>query len=133
MSEFVHLRVHSEYSLVDSVVRVNALVDKVRACDMSAVALTDLGNVSALVKFYRAAVGAGVKPIIGADVCVADAPGDSEPARLTLLCTDLRGYKNLSVLLTRSYSANPDRPFGPDWALRRAAWGARPGAARPRA
>ncbi|HEY7670808.1 MAG TPA: DNA polymerase III subunit alpha, partial [Gammaproteobacteria bacterium] len=107
MSGFVHLRVHSEYSLVDSVVRVDALVAKVRDCGMSAVALTDLGNVSALVKFYRAAVGAGVKPIIGADVWIADAPGDPAPARLTLLCTSLRGYKNLSQLLTRSHALKP--------------------------
>ena len=110
MSGFVHLRVHSEYSLVDSVVRVDALIDRVRSRGMSAVALTDLGNVSALVKFYRAAVGAGVKPIIGADLWVAAAPDDSDPARLTLLCTDLRGYRSLSLLLTNSYARNPGRP-----------------------
>jgi DNA polymerase-3 subunit alpha len=111
MSGFVHLRVHSEYSLVDSVVRVDALIDKVRGSDMSAVALTDLGNVSALVKFYRAAINAGVKPIIGADLGVAAGPDDSAPARLTLLCTDVRGYKNLSLLLTKSYAHNPGRPL----------------------
>ena len=107
MSGFVHLRVHSEYSLVDSVVRVDALVGKVRDRGMSAVALTDLSNVSALVKFYRAAVDAGVKPIVGADVWIAETPEDSEPARLTLLCANLEGYKNLSQLLTRSHSLTP--------------------------
>jgi DNA polymerase-3 subunit alpha len=110
MSGFVHLRVHSEYSLVDSVVRVDALVDKARDRGMSAVALTDLGNVSALVKFYRAAVDAGVKPIVGADVWIAETRDDSEPARLTLLCGNLQGYKNLSQLLTRSHALAPGRP-----------------------
>jgi DNA polymerase-3 subunit alpha len=109
MSGFVHLRVHSEYSLVDSVVRVDALVNKVRDCGMSAVALTDLGNVSALVKLYKAAAAAGVKPIIGADVWIADAPDDSAPARLTLLCTGVQGYKNLSQLLTRGHALKVGR------------------------
>jgi DNA polymerase-3 subunit alpha len=104
MSEFVHLRVHSEYSLVDSVVRVDALVDKVRNCGMSAVALTDRGNVSALVKLYRAGVRARVKPIIGAEIWIADAPDDAAPTRLSLLCMNLRGYKNLSRLLTQSHA-----------------------------
>ena len=111
MTEFVHLSVHSEYSLVDSVVRVEALVDKVRKGGMSAVALTDLGNVSALVKFYRAAVRAGVKPIIGAEIWIAAAPDDAAPTRLSLLCMGLRGYKNLSRLLTMSHALKAGRPL----------------------
>jgi DNA polymerase-3 subunit alpha len=105
----VHLRVHSEYSLVDSVVRVDALVNKVRDRGMSAVALTDLGNVSALVKFYKGASAAGIKPIIGADVWIADAPDDAAPSRMTLICMGLQGYKNLSQLLTRSHGLKAGR------------------------
>jgi DNA polymerase-3 subunit alpha len=67
---FVHLRVHSEYSLVDSVVRVGPLAARAAELSLPALALTDVGNVSAMVKFYRACVAAGVKPIIGADVLI---------------------------------------------------------------
>ena len=70
---FVHLRVHTEYSLVDSVVRVGPLIDAVERLGMPAVAVADLGNVSALVKFYKAAIGRGIKPIVGADVWTAPA------------------------------------------------------------
>ena len=64
---FVHLHVHTEYSLVDSTVRIPALMDKAAADGMPAVAMTDQNNLFGLVKFYRRALAAGVKPIIGAD------------------------------------------------------------------
>jgi DNA polymerase-3 subunit alpha len=102
MSGFVHLRIHTEYSLVDSVVRVDALVEAVAAAGMPACAVTDLGNVSALVKFYKAAVERGLKPIVGADVWVGDAPGEKEASRLTLLCQTRAGLTRLSELLTRA-------------------------------
>ncbi len=102
MTGFVHLRVHTEYSLVDSLVRVDALVDAVAEQRMPACAVTDQGNVSALVKFYKPALARGVKPIIGADLWVAESPTDKEPARLTLLCQNPQGFKRLSALLTRS-------------------------------
>jgi DNA polymerase-3 subunit alpha len=104
VSEFVHLQVHSEYSLLDSVVRVKPLVEQARKLGMDAVALTDLGSVSALVKFYRAALDCGVKPIIGADVRVAESRDDSEPTRLTLLCANRQGFGNLSRLLSQSHA-----------------------------
>ncbi len=100
---FVHLRVHSEFSLVDSVVRVEQLIDKVAGAGMPACAITDQGNVSAMVRFYKAAIGRGVKPIIGADVWVAETRDDREPSRLTLLCQSLAGFKHLSNLVTRSW------------------------------
>ncbi len=102
MTGFVHLRVHTEYSLVDSLVRVDALVDALAEKGMPAGAITDQGGVSAFVRFYRAAVERGVKPIVGADLWIADALADREPSRLTLLCQSRIGFKRLSALLTRS-------------------------------
>jgi DNA polymerase-3 subunit alpha len=69
---FIHLRVHTEYSLVDSVVRVRPLMQAVAGLNMPAVALTDQSNLFAMVKFTRAAHGAGIKPIIGVDAWVSD-------------------------------------------------------------
>ena len=66
-SPFIHLHVHSEYSLYDSVVRVKPLIARARENNMPAVALTDMANLFAVVKFYRAAVAAGIKPVIGSD------------------------------------------------------------------
>jgi DNA polymerase-3 subunit alpha len=102
MLSFVHLRVHTEYSLVDSLLRVDELVDAVAERRMAACAITDQGNVSALVKFYKPALARGVKPIVGADVWIAESREDREPSRLTLLCQSQDGFKRLSSLLTRS-------------------------------
>jgi DNA polymerase III subunit alpha len=75
---FVHLRLHTEYSLVDSVVRVEELVDAVLAAEMPAVALTDQNNLFAMVKLYRATLERGIKPIIGVDLLVRE-PGERSP------------------------------------------------------
>jgi DNA polymerase-3 subunit alpha len=99
---FVHLHVHSEYSLVDSTVRIKALVDGCVAGDMPAVALTDENNLFALVKFYKRASAAGVKPIAGCDLWIS-APDDPRPWRLTVLCQDRDGYLNLSRLVSRAW------------------------------
>ncbi|MBT8136413.1 MAG: DNA polymerase III subunit alpha [Gammaproteobacteria bacterium] len=99
---FVHLRVHTEYSLVDSVVRVKPLMNAVAQADMPAVALTDESNLFAMVKFYRAAEARGIKPIIGADLWL-DLADERDPLRFTLLCQDRNGYANLLRLITRSY------------------------------
>src|SRR5580658_3933558 len=100
---FVHLRLHTEYSLIDSVVRVPALMQAVAAAGMPAVALTDQGNLFAMVKFYRAALEAGVQPIIGVDLMLRAADEKQGPARLTLLCQDLVGYRNLARLVSRAF------------------------------
>ena len=100
---FVHLRVHSEYSLADGIVRIGDLITAARDQGMPAVALTDLTNLFGAVKFYAAANAAGVKPIIGADVWLANATGSHKPHRSLLLCQNLEGYRNLSRLLTRAY------------------------------
>jgi DNA polymerase-3 subunit alpha len=100
---FVHLHLHTEYSLVDGTVRIKSLVEKARALGMPAIAVTDQHNLFALVKFYQAAEAAGIKPIIGADVLLR-APDDSEQvSRLVLLCQDRSGYLNLCQLLSRAY------------------------------
>src|ERR1700733_8999631 len=103
MAEFVHLRLHTEYSLIDSVVRVPELVDAVAAAGMHAVAVTDQNNLFAMVKFYRAALARGVKPIIGVDLLVREAGERQQPSRLTLLCQSQLGYGNITRLVTRAY------------------------------
>ncbi len=109
MQTFVHLRVHTEYSLADSVVTVPALADAVRDARMPAVAMTDDCNVFALVKFYRAAVARGIQPIVGADIWVTEDPDDRNPSRASVLCIDRPGFDNLSRLLTKaSRTAQPN-------------------------
>ncbi len=106
---FVHLHLHSEYSLVDGLIRVKALVKAARAAGMPAVAVTDQGNLFAMVKFYKAAMAAGVKPIIGVDAWVENPQDPNQPARMVLLCMDAGGYRNLSVLVSRAYLDNQRR------------------------
>jgi DNA polymerase-3 subunit alpha len=115
---FVHLHVHSEFSLYDSIVRIRELVAAAREQEMPAVALTDMANLFGVVKFYRAAIAAGIKPIVGADVWLEN-PGDHhKPWRLVLLCQDLTGYRNLSRLLSRAFvdGQHSGRPcISKDW------------------
>jgi len=98
---FVHLRLHSEFSLLDSVVRIKPLMAAVAAGDMPAVALTDQSNLFGLIRFYRAALAAGVKPIAGADLLV-DEEGEA-PTRITFLCQNNIGYRNLCGLVSQAY------------------------------
>ncbi len=103
MSQFVHLRLHTEYSLVDGIVRMPELMTAVAAAGMPAVALTDQSNLFAMVKFYKEALAAGVKPLIGVDAWIREAGERAPPARLVLLCQNLTGYRRLTQLVTRSY------------------------------
>ena len=88
---------------MDGIVRIDELIAAAVEQGMPAVALTDLANVFGMVKFYQAALAAGVKPVIGADLWVDQAADHSRPSRLVLLCQDLTGYRNLSELLTLAY------------------------------
>ncbi|MGY0632701.1 DNA polymerase III subunit alpha [Luteimonas sp. A478] len=98
---FVHLHLHSEYSLVDSTIRIPELVERCAALGQPAVAVTDRNNLFSLVEFHSRAEAAGVKPIAGADVMVASG---TEPAwPVTLLCRSREGYLNLSRLLSRGW------------------------------
>jgi len=102
-NQFVHLHLHSEYSLVDSLVRIKPLTKQVAEAGMPAVAITDQSNLFSMVKFYRAAIASGIKPIIGVDVWVANDTETDRPYRLILLCMNKTGYLNLSQLVSRSY------------------------------
>ena len=101
MSRFVHLRVHTEFSLVDSVVRIKPLMPAVRSGGMPAVALTDQSNMFALIKFYRAALANGIKPIVGVDARVVTDAEHASP--MVLLAQNATGYLNLTKLVSRSY------------------------------
>jgi len=102
-ARFIHLHLHTEYSLVDSIVRVKPLATAVAKAGMPACAVTDQGNLFAMVKFYRAAVVAGVKPIVGADLWLHNAASRTQPYRLTLLAQNLAGYHGLTRLISRGY------------------------------
>ena len=106
---FVHLRLHTEYSLVDGAVRVKPLMARLAEQHMPAVALTDQGNLFAMVKFYKAALGAGIKPVIGVDAWVNDADSQAQPSRMLLLCQNNDGYLNLSQLISKSYLEGQSR------------------------
>ncbi|GAB1261426.1 DNA polymerase III subunit alpha [Aurantivibrio plasticivorans] len=100
--QFIHLRVHTDYSLVDGVVRVKGLVGALAEKGMPACAITDQTNFYALIKFYKAAQGAGIKPICGVDLIVAP-KGEGSATRITLLAMNDRGYRNLTELISRAY------------------------------
>ncbi|MGH8129468.1 MAG: DNA polymerase III subunit alpha, partial [Steroidobacteraceae bacterium] len=107
--QFVHLRLHTEYSLVDGIVRVPRLMRAVGEAGMPAVALTDHGNLFAMVKFHREAERRSIKPVIGADVWICDANERAEPQLLTLLAQNPAGFRNLTRLVSRSYLEGQDR------------------------
>ena len=122
---FVHLRVHTEFSLTDSIVRVEppkrkgggagpTLTVRLAQLGQPAAAVTDRSNIYALVKFYKSAEGSGIKPIGGADICVSTDPlsAQASPERLTLLVESPTGYARLCQLLSRAY-AEGQGPHGP--------------------
>jgi len=100
---FIHLRVHTEYSLVDGVVRVKPLMKALAEDNMPAIALTDQSNLFAMVKFTRAALGAGIKPVIGVDAWVRRGDEQEAPFQMVLLAQSQKGYLNLSELISKSY------------------------------
>ena len=100
---FVHLHLHTEYSIADGTVRIPALMERCVQNGMPAVALTDQGNLFGLVKFYRKAFANGIKPIIGVDLKVKDPEDADRPFELVLLCQNLVGYRNLNRLITRTF------------------------------
>ncbi|UQB43044.1 DNA polymerase III subunit alpha [Thiomicrospira microaerophila] len=104
MTPFIHLHVHSEFSVVDSLLHIKPLVGQVKTLEQPALALTDQSNMFALVKFYSAARGAEIKPILGADLWVESA--DGEIFSITALCQNQQGYLNLSRLISKSYLTN---------------------------
>jgi len=106
---FVHLRLHSEYSVTDGIVRVDDAVARAAADGMPALALTDAGNLFGMVKFYKAARGAGLKPLIGADCWVQNVADRDKPSRILLLVASHAGYLRLCELLSRAWLSNQHR------------------------
>jgi len=103
---FVHLRVHSEFSVVDGTVRIPDLIKRVSALSQPAVALTDLSNLFGLIKFYKAARGKGVKPIAGCDVWITNDDDREKPFRLLLLVRNQAGYLRLCEIITQAWLTN---------------------------
>ena len=110
MSDFVHLHLHSEYSLLDGACRTSEIPKRAKECGHTAVALTDHGVMYGTVEFYRACKREGVKPIIGCEVYVAPrtrfekGSGDAHPHHLVLLCENETGYRNLTHLVSRAFT-----------------------------
>ncbi|PWY55910.1 DNA polymerase III subunit alpha [Legionella qingyii] len=100
---FVHLRVHTEFSLVDGLVRVKPLMKALPSRGMCAVAITDHCNLFAAVKHYKSAVDAGIKPIIGSDLPCHDPEQPERVSSIVLLCLNSEGYKNLTCLVSKAY------------------------------
>ena len=91
---FVHLHLHSEFSLVDGILRIGPLIERTKALGMPAVAVTDRANLFCMVRFYRAAVAGGIKPIIGVDLPIEPESNDAPAGLLTLFAMDDSGYRN---------------------------------------
>ncbi|TCV87477.1 DNA polymerase III subunit alpha [Sulfurirhabdus autotrophica] len=106
---FIHLRLHSEFSIVDGIVRIGDAVKRAAADKMPALALTDLSNMFGMVKFYKKARGQGIKPIVGCDVWVTNEVDRDKPTRLLLLTQNRQGYLNLCELISRGYRTNQHR------------------------
>ncbi|MFC3853483.1 DNA polymerase III subunit alpha [Salinispirillum marinum] len=105
---FVHLRLHTEYSLIDGLVRIKPLAGAVAQQGMPAVAMTDQNNFFGLIKFYNAMMGAGIKPLLGSDLWVENTDEPGKPFRIPFLCQNLQGYKNLIALISRAFQLNQD-------------------------
>ena len=110
-SSFVHLHVHTHYSLLDGATRINALINRARQFKMPAVAITDHGNMFGVVEFYRAACKAGIKPIIGCEAYMAagdrrarEGAGEKEAFHILLLAMNREGYQNLMRLTSIGYT-----------------------------
>ena len=115
---YVHLRLHSEYSIVDSTLRVDAAVDAAARDQMPALAISDLSNAFGLIKFYKAARAAGIKPIAGCDVWISHEREREAPHRALLLAADRNGYLLLCDWLSRAYRTNQHRgraELQPQW------------------
>ena len=102
---FVHLHLHTEFSLVDSTVRIPQLMQRCRDDAMPAVAMTDQNNLFAMVKFYKQATAAGIKPIVGADIRVANEDDNGRPHTMILLCqNDAERTSRAGNAALRSYT-----------------------------
>ncbi len=123
---FVHLRLRSEFSITDSIVRIDDAVAAAARDDQVALALADAGNLFGWVRFYKAARAAGVQPICAVDTCVSNGADRDKPDRLLLIAADAGGYRRLCELVSRSWLENEHRGRGemdPSWFTREAVEG----------
>ncbi|MES3022410.1 MAG: DNA polymerase III subunit alpha [Pseudomonadota bacterium] len=115
---FVHLRVHSEYSIVDGLVRIDDVVAAAAKDKQPALAITDLANLFGMVKFYKAARGKGIKPVIGVDAWITNDDNRDKPSRLLLLAKNRMGYLQLCELLSNAWLSNQHKgraEIRPEW------------------
>jgi DNA polymerase-3 subunit alpha len=114
---FVHLHTHSEYSMLDSTLRISHLVERAKEDEAPAIALTDHSNMFGAVEFFKAAKASGIKPIFGAEVQIVPGdrtdPGQRRSYALVLLCKNQTGYRNLCYLLSRAWMDQPLRAPAP--------------------
>ena len=128
-ADFVHLHLHSQYSLLDGAIKIGDLVERAKECRMPALAVTDHGNMFGAIEFYQKAMAAGIKPIIGCEIYVAtgsrfekgNARSSSDASgHLVLLCQNLTGYRNLCALVSAAYREGFYYKPRVDWELLRA-------------
>ena len=101
--KFTHLNIHSEYSIVDSIVKIDQLSEKARQYNYESIAITDSANLFGFLKFYKSVRSKGIKPIAGAEINhVRDSSSHNEHANLTLIAKNQLGYKNLIKLISKS-------------------------------
>ncbi|WP_458861710.1 DNA polymerase III subunit alpha [Acidaminobacterium chupaoyuni] len=124
MKNFVHLHIHSEFSLLDGACRITQLVERAKELEQPAVAITDHGVMYGVIDFYKAAKKAGIKPIIGCEVYVAPRTRfdktnelDSEAYHLVLLCENMQGYRNLIYLVSMGFTEGFYNKPRIDWQL----------------
>ncbi|BAL23609.1 DNA polymerase III subunit alpha [Azoarcus sp. KH32C] len=106
---FVHLRLHSEYSISDGIVQVDQAIAKAAADGMPALGISDLANLFGMVKLYKGARGKGIKPVIGVDAWITNEVERDKPFRVLLICRNRKGYGQMCELLTRAYLDNKYR------------------------
>ena len=108
-SHYIHLRCHSEFSITDGIVKIGDYVKRAVDKNMPVIALTDLSNLFGAVKFYKKALEAGIKPLIGCDLWLENEIKRDEPYRILALCQTKEGYENLSKLISKAYLENQYR------------------------
>ena len=106
---FVHLRAHTEFSVVDGTLRIDDAVAAAAVDGQGALAITDVSNLFGAVKFYSAARQVGVKPILGAELLMAAETGEKAPSRLVVLVQNKQGYLNLCELISRAWLLHEQR------------------------
>ena len=104
-SKFIHLNLHSEYSVVDSILHIPNIMDALKNSQSPAVGITDFNNMYAAIKFYKAALAAGIKPLMGAEVLVFNEEDADKSYSMTFLCMNNQGYLNLSELISKAHQS----------------------------